>query len=112
MHIYPRRSSPMYRDLVVSTAWLEDHLRDPRVRLVDVRGSVETHAVEPGVEEAVYRGARQEYLAGHIPGAVYIDWTIDIVDPADPVPAQIAPQDRFAEAMGLRGIGDDTHVVV
>jgi thiosulfate/3-mercaptopyruvate sulfurtransferase len=63
------------------------------------------------VEEAEYRGAREEYLAAHIPGAVYIDWTRDIVDPDDPVPAQIAPPGRFGEAMAVRGIGDSTHVI-
>ena len=47
----------------------------------------------------------------HIPGAVYIDWTRDIVDLDDPVPAQVAPPERFAAAMAERGIGDQTHVV-
>jgi thiosulfate/3-mercaptopyruvate sulfurtransferase len=63
------------------------------------------------VEVATYRGAPEEYRAGHIPGAVFVDWTRDIVDPDDPVPAQVAPPDRFAEAMAARGIGDGTHVV-
>ena len=84
---------------------------DPDVRVVDMRGSVVTTQVAPGVEQADYRGARDEYLAAHIPGAVYVDWTTDIIDPDDPVPVQIAPPDRFAEAMAERGIGDDTLVV-
>ena len=48
----------------------------------------------------------------HIPGAVYVDWTGDITDPDDPVPAQVATPDRFARLMGSLGIGDDTHVIV
>ncbi|MFO0910245.1 MAG: sulfurtransferase [Isosphaeraceae bacterium] len=99
-------------DRVVSTDWLEAHLDDPRVRVVDMRGYVSTRPVAPGVEDALYRSAPEEYRAGHIPGAVYVDWTRDIIDPDDPVPVQIAPADRFAEAMASRGIGDDTHVVV
>jgi thiosulfate/3-mercaptopyruvate sulfurtransferase len=98
-------------DLIVTTDWLEDHLDDPEVRVVDVRGYVVTRPVEPGVEEADYRGAPDEYLASHIPGAVYVDWTRDIVDPDDPVPAQIARPEAFAEAMASRGVGDRTHVV-
>jgi thiosulfate/3-mercaptopyruvate sulfurtransferase len=101
----------MPHDLLVTTDWLQEHLHDPAVRVVDVRGYVTTRPVEPGVEEATYRGAREEYLAGHIPGAVYVDWTRDIVDLDDPVPAQVAPAGRFAEAMAERGIGDGTHVV-
>jgi thiosulfate/3-mercaptopyruvate sulfurtransferase len=98
-------------DLLVSTDWLAEHLRDPDVRVVDIRGYVVTRPLELGVEQADYRGALDEYLAGHIPGAVYIDWTRDIVDLDDPVPAQIAPPERFAEAMASRGIGDQTQVI-
>jgi thiosulfate/3-mercaptopyruvate sulfurtransferase len=98
-------------DPLVTTDWLEDHLHDPDLRVVDMRGSVSTRPVEPGVEEASYWGAMEEYRAGHIPGAVYVDWTADIVDPDDPVPAQVAGPERFAAAMGTRGIGDATRVV-
>ena len=101
----------MTHDPLVSTYWLEEHLRDPNVKVVDVRGYVTTRPVAPGVEEAEYRGTREEYLAGHIPGAVYVDWTRDIVDLVDPVPAQVAGPEAFAEAMASRGVGDETHVV-
>src|SRR5262249_30383034 len=74
-------------------------------------GYVVTRPLEQGVEQATYQDALDEYLAAHIPGAVYVDWTSDIVDPDDPVPAQVAPADRFAEAMSRRGIGDGTFVV-
>ncbi|CAN5908976.1 sulfurtransferase [soil metagenome] len=97
---------------LVSTQWLAAHLGDPKLRVVDIRGYVTTRPLEAGVEEATYRGAPEEYTAGHIPGAVFVDWTRDITDPADPVPSQIAPPERFAEAMADRGIGDGTHVVV
>src|ERR1044071_5643336 len=101
----------MQHDPLVTTDWLAAHLGDPNVRVVDMRGYVMTKPVRPGVEEATYRGAPEEYLAGHIPGAVYVDWTRDIVDPDDPIPAQVAPAGQFARAMGERGIGDPTHVV-
>ncbi len=96
---------------IVSTQWLEDHLHDPSVRVVDCRGYVSTRAVAHGVEEADYLGAIKEYEQEHIPGAVYVDWTSDIIDPDDPVTAQIASPERFAEAMGSRGIDGETHVV-
>jgi thiosulfate/3-mercaptopyruvate sulfurtransferase len=101
----------MAADFVVSTDWLAEHLGDPNVRVADIRGFVTTKPVAPGVELATYRGAREEYLASHIPGAVYIDWTRDITDADDLVPVQIAPPARFAEAMSVRGIGDETTVI-
>lgn len=96
---------------LVTCQWLADHLDDPGVRVVDMRGYVVTKQVAPGVEEAAYRGAPEEYLQGHIPGAVYADWTKDIIDPNDAVPVQIAPPEIFAEAMAVRGVGDETHVI-
>ena len=57
----------MAAELVVSTDWLAGHLTDTNIRVVDMRGSVVTTQVAPGVEQADYRGARDEYLAGHIP---------------------------------------------
>jgi thiosulfate/3-mercaptopyruvate sulfurtransferase len=96
---------------LVTTDWLEDHLHDPDVRVIDCRGYVITRPIGPGVEEADYLGAKAEYLANHIPGAVYVDWTSDIIDPNDSVPVQIAPPDLFAKVMGSRGVGDHTHVI-
>jgi thiosulfate/3-mercaptopyruvate sulfurtransferase len=101
----------MTTELLVSTGWLAENLSDPKVRVVDIRGFVTTKPLAPGIEHATYRGAREEYLAGHIPGAAYIDWTTDITDPADPVPVQVAPPARFAEAMAVRGIGDQSSVI-
>ncbi|GCF09480.1 sulfurtransferase [Dictyobacter arantiisoli] len=95
---------------LVETDWLENHLHDPAVRMVDMRGYVRT-VVKDGAQEAVYVGAPEEYAQAHIPGAVYIDWTQDIVDHNDPVEAQIALPEHFAEAMQRVGIGDE-HLVV
>lgn len=58
-----------------------------------------------------YRPKREDYDAGHVPGAVFVDWTRDIVDADDPVPVQIAKPQDFATRMGQLGIGDDTTVV-
>jgi thiosulfate/3-mercaptopyruvate sulfurtransferase len=95
---------------LVETAWLEEHLHDPELRIVDMRGYVRT-VVNDGLQAAVYEGAPEEYEQEHIPGAVYVDWTQDIVDHDDPVEAQVASPERFAEAMQRVGIGDH-HTVV
>ena len=97
---------------LVTTDWLAEHLDDPGVRVVDIRGYVNKTDLGEGRQRAEYLGARGEYDEAHIPDAVYVDWTRDITDPDDPVPVQVAPPDRFAKLMGSLGIGDDTHVVV
>jgi len=99
-------------DPLASTAWLAEHLDDPDIRVVDIRGYVKKQDLGDGRQQAEYLAARDEYDEAHIPGAVYVDWTSDITDPENPVPAQVAPPERFSELMGRLGIGDDTHVVV
>ncbi len=95
---------------LVETSWLSEHLHDPHLRVVDMRGYVR-NIVKDGVQDALYVGAHDEYMQGHIPGALYIDWSSDIVDPNDAVEAQVAPAERFAEVLGRLGIGDQ-HLVV
>ncbi len=97
---------------LVGTEWLAERLDHPAIRVVDIRGYVKTVDLGGGKQRAEYVAARDEYEAGHIPGAVFVDWTSDIVDPDDPVPAQLAPPERFAALLGRLGIGDETYVVI
>jgi thiosulfate/3-mercaptopyruvate sulfurtransferase len=99
-------------DSLVSTDWLESHLNQPGLQVIDIRGYVKAIDLGNGKQKAEYIGARDEYHAGHIPGSFFVDWTSDITDPDNPVKAQIAPPDRFKAAMEERGTGDDTNVVV
>jgi thiosulfate/3-mercaptopyruvate sulfurtransferase len=97
---------------LISPNWLVERLSHPGLRIVDIRGYVKTEDLGEGRQHAEYVGARDEYEREHIPGSVFVDWTTDIVDPDNAVKAQLAPADRFAEAMSQRGIGDETDVVV
>src|SRR5579859_7038782 len=97
-------------NFLVETSWLAEHLQDSQVRIVDMRGYVRLME-RNGVQDAKYIAAYEEYEQGHIPGAIYVDWTSDIVDPDNEVEAQIASPERFAEELGKRGIGDQ-HLVV
>ncbi len=95
---------------LVETSWLAEHLLDPGLRIVDIRGYVRT-VENNGIQEARYEGARGEYEQSHIPGAMYLDWTRDIVDLDDTIKAQIAPTEQFVQMMSSIGIGDQ-HLVV
>lgn len=83
---------------LVETEWLAAHLTDPHVRVVDAR----------------WRGdesSRELYQAGHIPGAVHLDWQLDFGYTCEGVRDLLLPPDRFAEVMAVAGIGDDTAVI-
>ncbi|HJP65010.1 MAG TPA: rhodanese-like domain-containing protein, partial [Actinomycetota bacterium] len=84
--------------MLVSTEWLAAHAHDPELVVVDMRWREDGSGVS-------------RYRSGHIPRAVYMDWSRDIVDPEDPIAFMLATPDRFAEAMEQRGIGDETVVV-
>jgi thiosulfate/3-mercaptopyruvate sulfurtransferase len=84
--------------MLVSTQWLAAHLDDPDLVVVDLRWGSDG-------------SGRARYDAGHIPGAVFLDWTTDIVDPQSPIAFMLAGPGRFASAMERCGIGDDTNVI-
>jgi len=105
-----RNATPV--DSLVTADWLNEHLHDPTLRILDARGYVHHRDDGKGNMVVTYAGAKEEYDATHIPGAVYVDWTTDIIDPDDPVPVQVAPAARFAAWASRAGIGDTTHVVV
>lgn len=98
----------MTTHLLVSTDWLAEHLHDPNLRIVDIRGHV-LPASEPLPH---YFNHYSDYVERHISGAVFIDWVEEITDPADPRHAQIAKPARFAEVMSRHGISNETMVVV
>jgi len=84
--------------MLVSTAWLAGHLDDPDLVIVDLRWR------EDG-------SGRERFDVGHVPGAVFLDWASDIVDPEAPFAFMLAPPERCARAMARCRIGDDSPIV-
>ena len=56
------------------------------------------------------RNAKAEYLAEHIPGALFFDID-DIADEKSPLPHMLPSSTKFASRMKKMGIGDGMHVV-
>jgi thiosulfate/3-mercaptopyruvate sulfurtransferase len=88
---------------LVGSDWLEHHLDHPRVRVLDLRGRHPSSSLP--------HAKRAEYAAGHIPGALFIDWEHDFVDADDPIPVQVAGAAQFAACAGELGIGDEDVIV-
>jgi thiosulfate/3-mercaptopyruvate sulfurtransferase len=88
-------------DPFVSTAWLDGHLGDPQVAIVD--GSWYLPAAN--------RDPIAEYLAGHVPGAVFFD--VDrMADTSVGLPHMLLPADEFARVAGALGISERMRIVV
>jgi thiosulfate/3-mercaptopyruvate sulfurtransferase len=88
-------------EALVSTEWLAANLSDPNVRILD------SSFKQPGIMPT----AREDYDAGHIPGAVFFDID-DVAEPGTSLPHMIPSPARFAEKMAERGIGHEDKVIV
>ncbi len=96
----PARSAPASRSLV-TTEWLAPRLGTPDLVIVD--GSFYLPAMK--------RDAHAEYLAGHIPGAVFFD--IDaIADKSTDLPHMLPSPEQFATQVGALGISETDTIVV
>jgi len=89
------------KNWIVETDWLADHLDAPDLIVFD--GS--WHLPTAG------RDAKAEYLAEHIPGALFFDID-DLVDETSPLPHMLPPTPKFASRMKKMGVGDGMRIVV
>ncbi|MEA2484140.1 MAG: thiosulfate/3-mercaptopyruvate sulfurtransferase [Thermoleophilaceae bacterium] len=78
-------------DVLVETQWVEDHLADDSIRIVEVDEN-------PAL-----------YAESHIPGAIGFDWKRDL---QDPVKRDFLGPDDFGAVMGSAGISNDHTVVL
>jgi thiosulfate/3-mercaptopyruvate sulfurtransferase len=96
-------SEPGYArpEALVSTEWLAERLDAPDIRVVD--GSWYLPAMK--------RDPKAEFLAEHIPGAVYFD--IDaIADTESPLPHMLPSPETFSARVRKLGLGDGNRIVV
>ncbi len=89
-------------DLLVEPAWLESHLDDAELRIVDATWYL----------PQLGRDAGAEYAEGHIPGAIHLDVSTDLADETAPVRNTVAPPEKVGRLLSERGIGRDHRVVV
>ena len=79
-------------EVLVDTKWVEDHLNDPKVRIAEVD-------YDPTAN----------YVLGHAPGSVLVDWKVDI---NDPVARNILSKEACQELLQRIGVNDDTTLVL
>ena len=84
-----------------STEWLAGQLGKPDVAVVDGSYYLSTQK----------RDGKAEFLAGHIPGAVFFDIN-EIADHSTDLPHMMPGPAQFAEAVGKLGIADTDTIVV
>ncbi len=79
------------KDVLVGTDWLAEHLDDDSIRIVEVDE-------DPAL-----------YAQGHVPGAIGLDWRVDL---QDTVERDFLGPEEFAALVESRGISDEHTVVL
>jgi thiosulfate/3-mercaptopyruvate sulfurtransferase len=79
------------KDVLVDTQWVEDHLDDPNVKIVEVDEN-------PAL-----------YAEAHIPGAIGFDWKKDL---QDQVKRDFLGPEEFGKLFGDHGISNDDTIVL
>jgi thiosulfate/3-mercaptopyruvate sulfurtransferase len=79
------------KDVLVDTEWVDEHLDDPSIRIVEVDEN-----------PALYADA-------HIPGAIGFDWKRDL---QDQVKRDFLGPEAFGQLFGARGISNDHTIVL
>ena len=77
-------------EVLVSTEWVAEHLKDPNIRLIESN------------EDTLL------YSLGHVPGAVHVDWTSDL---NDQIRRDYITREGFEALMSRIGATRDTTVV-
>jgi len=94
-------------EFLVETDWLEQHLADPRVVVLDCT----THLIpNPAITYDVVPG-REDFEKGHIKGAQFCDVSRDVSDTAHKFRFMRQAPDDFAAAMRRFGVGNATRVI-
>lgn len=88
-------------DALVSARWLAAEIGARDLRIADCTWFL------PGDG----RDAQAEYLAGHIPGAVFLDLA-EMADTGTDLPMMLPGPEKFASRMGRLGLGDGTRIVL
>lgn len=101
----------LHPDSIVETAWLQEHLKDPSLRVLDCTVHLLYDNTPPGVPYRVKSG-REDFDLGHIPGADFVDLQDELSLHDSPFRFTLPPVEYFAAAMERHGVGDSTRVVL
>ena len=84
-------SGYVHPEVLVETSWVAEHLNDSTMRLIEADEDVLLYEI------------------GHLPGAVKLDWHVDV---QDPVSRDFVDQQGFENLMSRWGISNETTIVL
>jgi thiosulfate/3-mercaptopyruvate sulfurtransferase len=80
--------------MLVSTAWLAGHLQDPNLVILSI-------------------GQKAEYVQGHIPGALYLEYAdTRLAKSSANLTFELPPMADLVEVFGKLGVTNDSHIIL
>ncbi|MEH6911220.1 MAG: sulfurtransferase [Oceanicoccus sp.] len=95
-------------NFLVEPEWLETHLGDPTIRVIDT--SVDIIPRPPGPSE--YKSRYSQYLEKHIPGAAYLHMVDDLSDSKGAFPFALPPVEYLWQKLSALGIASGDTIVL
>ena len=95
---------------LVETDWLEAHLGDAGLRVIDCR--IDMLPAEGQARGLRFVPAADAWKAAHVPGATFVDFAQDLSDPDHALQFMLPPAGQCADVMSRHGVGDGTRVVL
>jgi thiosulfate/3-mercaptopyruvate sulfurtransferase len=95
-------------NLLIEPEWLEAHIADPSVRVIDT--SVNIVPQPPGPSE--YTSLYEQHLEMHIPGAGYLHMVDDLSDPNGSFPFALPPVELVWQQLSELGISNTDTIVL
>ena len=97
----------VHPEYLVETDWLAQHLDDPDVMVFDCT----THLIPDPKNTYQVKPGREDFEAGHIPGAQFVDMLRDVSDTSKTLRFMRQTPNQFAAAMRQFGVNSTTRVV-
>ena len=94
-------------EYLVETDWLAQNLNSPDVVVLDCT----THLIPDPQTTYVVKPGREDFEAGHIPGAQFVDTLRDVSDTSQKLRFMRQSPEEFAAAMRRFGVNSTTRVV-
>ncbi|TDU31418.1 thiosulfate/3-mercaptopyruvate sulfurtransferase [Panacagrimonas perspica] len=100
-------------EYLTETDWLEAHLGDPDLRVIDCTHYLPNYFDESAGRRIEMVSGRSHYEAGHIPGSAFVDLREDLCDRNNPrFMYPMPPAAQFEAVMSRLGVGPGTRVVL
>lgn len=101
------------RRYLVETDWLQDHLDEPELRVVECTSLIVNYFEPSAADGLILESGRKDWEQGHIPNSAFADFLDDLSDRSNERLMYAMPSaEQFSAAMSKLGVGEGTAVVL